>query len=79
MEYIVLLAINRNLFSKGLITKDNMIPELRTSEKPSIFNGFGVSQDLLNITPELHTVFYRRLRSFPGHKMPIEYIYSLAI
>ena len=57
----------------------NMIPELHTSEKPSIFKGFGVIQDLLNITPELHTVFYRRLRSFPGHKMPIEYTYSLAI
>ncbi len=57
----------------------NMIPELHTPEKPSIFKGVGVRQDLLNITPELHTVFYRGLRSFPGHKMPIEYTYSLAI
>ena len=29
--------------------------------------------------PEQHTVFYRDLRSFKGHKMPIEYIYSIAI
>lgn len=32
-----------------------------------------------NIIPERKIVFYRRLRSFEGHKMPIEYTYSLAI
>lgn len=33
----------------------------------------------LKMFPEQHTVFYRDLRSFSGHKMPIEYYYSLAI
>ncbi len=33
----------------------------------------------LKMFPRQHTVFYRELRSFSGHKMPIEYIYSLAI
>lgn len=31
------------------------------------------------ICPERHIVFYRHLRSFSEHKMPVEYIYSLAI
>lgn len=29
--------------------------------------------------PEQHTVFYRHLRSFSEHMMPIEYTYSLVI
>lgn len=29
--------------------------------------------------PEQHTVFYRDLRSFSGHKMPINYNYALEI
>ena len=33
----------------------------------------------LKMLPEQHTVFYRNLRSFSGHQMPIEYYYSLAI
>ena len=34
---------------------------------------------IFNICPEQHIVFYRHLRSFSEHKMPVEYIYSLAI
>lgn len=29
--------------------------------------------------PEQHTVFYRELRSFCGHKMPVSYSYALSI
>lgn len=32
-----------------------------------------------NVFPRQHTVFYRHLRSFSGHMMPVEYTYSLAI
>lgn len=31
------------------------------------------------IYPEQHTVFYRDLRSFSDHRMPVEYVYCLAI
>lgn len=31
------------------------------------------------IVPEQHTVFYRHLRSFDGHKMPVEYTSSMVI
>ena len=46
-----------------------------TSKQNGSVGGYMVN----NMIPELHTVFYRRLRSFPGHEMPIEYTYSLAI
>lgn len=46
-----------------------------TSRQNGSVGGYMVNK----IVPEQHIVFYRNLRSFSGHKMPVEYIYSIAI
>lgn len=51
---------------------------LSTGEEKECFLGCSGNMSF-NICPEQHIVFYRHLRSFEGHKMPIEYIYELAI
>lgn len=52
----------------------------KEEQKNSIINQrLYYEQFIKNIIPEQHTVFYRHLRSFDGHKMPIEYIYNIAI
>lgn len=57
----------------------NIYPEQHISKKPSIYAGSEVTLGLLNIIPEQHMKFYRQLRSLSGHKMPVEYISSIAI
>lgn len=58
---------------------DNMIFKM-LSEQPNIdFNGVFEPDFDLNIFPERHMTFFRRLRSYDGHALPIQYTYSLAI
>ena len=60
----------------------NMTQQVQNSKKFSETKGSSLScseNTLFNILPEQHTVFYRDLRSFSRHKMPVEYTYSLAI
>ena len=76
-------SIIENLIEKILVKpigdkKARLEIILRTGEEKEWF--LSCSGNTINhIFPEKNTVFYRHLRSFSGHSMPVEYIYSLAI
>lgn len=56
---------------------------INTGEERSLVydkDSMGCSDNIFKIMlPEQHTVFYRELRSFCGHKMPVSYSYALSI
>lgn len=66
------------LYGSSGHTFKNMISE-RNNLESGVFSTLSSSCFLLKICPERNIEFYRNLRSFPGHKVLVEYTYSLAI
>lgn len=64
-------------YHKNAVCRSGNVFNIMLSEQPTI-DFTGNLREVI-ILPEQHRTFYRQLRSYDGHSMPVKYTYTLAI